>query len=244
MLFLPKLTCTKKHTTGVTGSSVLPPSLIVVFGFIIIFLMAPEILAIVLSPIINLAMNYSDDYSLWVTRLIVLSLAVYLIACTIDRFPSFCCGKSIIATTSKKSIFASIVSALFLFLLLRYHQDNLNNFDALVLQKNVENFKIDLRAMPALVFMSWAIVSHLLMPALEEMIFRGIMLNYFSQRLNILFGISISSTAFMLIHRSHLPVVLLFGVVSSALALKYRSLVPSIVLHVIYNSAVSFDALR
>jgi len=137
-----------------------------------------------------------------------------------------------------------VVAAFLIFLLLKYYQAHLSHNDVLALQKNVTKFKVDLRSMPLLVLFVSLIVVNVLIPIFEEMLFRGVLLNYFSRRFNLIVGISINSIVFMVIHRSHLPVVLSFGVVASILALKSRGLLAPIIMHVIYNSAVTIDAAR
>ncbi|PIQ38288.1 MAG: hypothetical protein COW59_02540 [Lysobacterales bacterium CG17_big_fil_post_rev_8_21_14_2_50_64_11] len=244
MSVVPKLTCIRKHNIDYNWSAEASPGVMVVLGVVFIFLMAPEILAIALSPVISSVTGYSENHSSWIVRLLVFTFAIYLCVCLISRLSCFRDLPGGLSISSSKVFAISVVAAFLIFLLLKYYQAHLSHNDVLALQKNVTKFKVDLRSMPLLVLFVSLIVVNVLIPIFEEMLFRGVLLNYFSRRFNLIVGISINSIVFMVIHRSHLPVVLSFGVVASILALKSRGLLAPIIMHVIYNSAVTIDAAR
>lgn len=244
MSTMPKLTCARKHIIDHEGPPAACPGVLVVLGVVFIFLMAPEILTIAMGPVISSATGYSDEHSYLIARLMVVAFAVYLCHCLILRFSCFRVSSGDASISYFKVIVISLAAALLLFLLLKYYQANLNHHDALILQTNVSKFKIDLRSMPALVLLASLISGNVLIPVFEEMLFRGVLLNYFSHKFNWAAGVSISSILFTAIHRSHLPIVLLFGVVASILALKFSRLFAPIVMHVVYNSTVTIDAMR
>ena len=89
-------------------------------------------------------------------------------------------------------------------------------------------------------------------PIAEELLFRGLLLDWLRQRMNVWLAASILSVVFSLIHNNPFSSGaigwlafthrFLVGLAASALAIKYRSLRPSLVLHATLNAAACLVA--
>jgi uncharacterized protein len=76
----------------------------------------------------------------------------------------------------------------------------------------------------------------LFVPIAEEIIFRGLLFNFLSQRFNLWTGLIISSVAFGYIHNeSHFFSVTIHGIVYALLFRKTNSLIPAIICHFLWN---------
>lgn len=86
----------------------------------------------------------------------------------------------------------------------------------------------------AAMFINLALVA----PIVEEMIFRGVLLNRYSAKWGVTKGILVSSVIFALLHPAGMIGVFVFAVMASCLYMKYKSLVPGMICHVINNSLI------
>lgn len=84
-------------------------------------------------------------------------------------------------------------------------------------------------------FISSAIVA----PIVEELIFRGIIMNRLYNKYGLFKSVIYSSILFFIMHINPNPMLLLLGVSCAFLVYKYKSLIPSMILHICNNIIAS-----
>jgi len=72
-------------------------------------------------------------------------------------------------------------------------------------------------------------------PVKEEIIYRGILFEFFTGRYNVIVGIIISSTIFGLLHSGYPITSGIMGVIFALLFYKTKSVLPAIFLHSMWN---------
>ncbi|NQX82645.1 MAG: CPBP family intramembrane metalloprotease, partial [Flavobacteriaceae bacterium] len=127
-----------------------------------------------------------------------------------------------------------IILIIFICLLFRIVEDPIFRFKEIFYTKNEPNFisiKNNINLNTVLLFLNIVILG----PFLEELVFRGLILNSFLKR-NKSIGILISSVLFSLIHLSVTSFItsFFFGIVLSILFIR-KGIIYSISLHVFYN---------
>lgn len=92
---------------------------------------------------------------------------------------------------------------------------------------------------------NWAlfIAAVFIAPIVEEVLFRGILLQAFARRYGWLKGSIFSSGIFSLIHGPVAPLIMIFSLYISRMYYKTGSIIPGIILHTINNTAVSLLVL-
>lgn len=92
---------------------------------------------------------------------------------------------------------------------------------------------------------NWAlfIIAVFIAPTVEEILFRGILLQAFARKYGWLKGSIFSSGIFSLIHGPVAPLVMIFSLYISRMYYKTGSIIPGIILHTINNTAVSLLVL-
>ncbi len=136
-------------------------------------------------------------------------------------------------STTMKSMFISILIAFLI-----WGSDNL--YQTLILETDLKVKALtwhERNPYLMLVFFNTVII----VPIIEEMLFRGIILQTFNQYMNKYMSAILLSVAFALVHYdiNQIPILILASLIYVWLTYKYNSIVPAIIAHIV-NNCITF----
>lgn len=213
-----------------------------VIAIAFILIMGPEILALGLEDAIQNLASLDPDDTLPLAKL--LSFFCWLPA-------AYLVFRKVVGTgehraSGARSFYWFVPSILlgFVFLLLfNLWELGLAPEEIDALNERVARFRDDFRALIPLSAIASMVVMNMVVPIFEEVVFRGILSGYLSERYGLTAGFLVSAALFAGVHPSRFALNLLFGLCSSALFHRSGNLVASATFHITYNSLITIGAL-
>lgn len=212
-------------------------------AIVFILVMASGIAVAALTPLVASTLSYGELDATWIAMAMSYGLltpsAIYVLRHVTEMQSAF--GFSL--RRDWKWLTAALLFAVLLFTLLRFAQYNLDALAAQHLTEELSRLRNDVGSMQVPSLLAFILAGHFLIPAFEEVVFRGILLSHLTSKYNWLVGSIVSTLAFVTIHHSFYANVAVFGVIAALLKIKTRSLIAPIVMHMAYNTLVSLDAM-
>ena len=199
---------------------------------VFILLVTSELLPLVLSPYLG----YDQKNAIWLAKVLVILPLIWVCLKTQGKFLSN--DRSHVKRCSKKVVLwllLAFLSALSFFVFMKCFET--------VSEGALLRFRMDVYSLNGFPLVAFLLLFHALIPAFEELLFRGILFFTISVRFNRVSGCLVSSVVFAAIHPSRFFFMLLFGLCACLIVYRSGKLYPAVFMHVLYNIKITSDAL-
>ena len=209
----------------------------------LILSMSGDVISLGISPLFESLLHIDEKNSGWLALAVALVPAIFFCLYLRNHFPdSFKIKDRKFEKHYLWIAFGVIVGIIFYNAFL-FSKQFWTDADRIALQNNAHAFRNELQHLSVLPSLAMLMAFHVLVPIMEEFVFRGLLFFSIAQRTNSVAAYVASSFLFGCIHPSFHITTFVFGLCACSLVHMSGRLTPAIAMHMIYNSLVTWTAL-